>query len=583
MQAMALLIWSTLPLVMAQNYPGLAPYPAIRWQNTTSEVRVNDSWYVLLALNDIEVTKIVAFAKQKYDRNWQKRFDEDLVQVLTEMGHDPGKTVKLSLRDLKTNKPLTIPAAPLTEANRRAIMEFKYGGGRPSAPLSAGDLRQALDEFDKAVKSQWSYYPLSKVEIDKAIASLRTKLDKAAVDDFGLELQKIIALGIDGHAAVGGFRLPEGFLPFLCESAGERLVAFQPDRKGLVDSNHPYVLKMDGRDIDEWMKMAAVLAPKGSPQYLRNQSLRGLRNVQFLRKQMALPLADTIEVELGSATGARTTVKLPIAKQPPLFGVWPKKVTNLIANNLGYLRVESMNSRAVQDIRTWMPKFRDTAGLIVDVRDNGGGSRDALLWLFSYLSRPDSAPRVVNCAAYRIFGGFKDVHLTARFMYRADSEKWTDAERKAIVDFQEKFRPQWQPPKGEYSDWHYLVLSRLKEAETFHYDKPVVVLINSKCFSATDIFLAGLKGLPNVTLMGTPSGGGSALVQTVRLGGSRLAVRLGSMVSFQVDGKLFDGHGVQPDVLVDPNPEYFIGGRDNVLEAAIKRLAGGKERRQACN
>jgi hypothetical protein len=44
------------------------------------------------------------------------------------------------------------------------------------------------------------------------------------------------------------------------------------------------------------------------------------------------------------------------------------------------------------------------------------------------------------------------------------------------------------------------------------------------------------------------------------------------MVSFQADGKLFDGHGVHPDVVVEPTPQYYIGGEDNVLAEAVKRL-----------
>jgi peptidase S41-like protein len=94
----------------------------------------------------------------------------------------------------------------------------------------------------------------------------------------------------------------------------------------------------------------------------------------------------------------------------------------------------------------------------------------------------------------------------------------------------------------------------------------------SKSFSATDIFLAGLKGMKNVLLLGTPSGGGSAATQEIVLGATPLRLRIGSMASFQADGKLFDGNGIQPDVLVEPVPEYYIGGRDNVLEEAVKRI-----------
>src|SRR5688500_7507027 len=102
------------------------------------------------------------------------------------------------------------------------------------------------------------------------------------------------------------------------------------------------------------------------------------------------------------------------------------------------------------------------------------------------------------------------------------------------------------------------------------FDKPLVILTSAKCFSATDVFLSALKGLPNVTLVGTPSGGGSANVNTVRLADTPVRVRLGTMVSFQADGRMFDKHGVEPDVRVEPAPAYFVGGADNQLEEAVR-------------
>jgi C-terminal processing protease CtpA/Prc len=117
-----------------------------------------------------------------------------------------------------------------------------------------------------------------------------------------------------------------------------------------------------------------------------------------------------------------------------------------------------------------------------------------------------------------------------------------------------------------------MTLNRFDDPKIYPYDKPVVVLMNGKCFSACDIFLAGLKGLKNVTLLGTPSGGGSALTQGIRLPELELEVRLASMASFQSDGNLFDGHGVHPDILVNAGPHYHIGGPDKALESAVTHI-----------
>lgn len=123
-----------------------------------------------------------------------------------------------------------------------------------------------------------------------------------------------------------------------------------------------------------------------------------------------------------------------------------------------------------------------------------------------------------------------------------------------MADFARTFKPVWKLPAGQFSDWHYIALTRLNDAEIYHYDRPVVVLVNGKSFSATDIFLAGLKGVRNVTLLGTSSSGGSAYTNEVVLGETALRLRIGSMASFHADGRLFDGHGIQPDVLLDRRP-----------------------------
>ena len=322
-----------------------------------------------------------------------------------------------------------------------------------------------------------------------------------------------------------------------------------------------------------WCDAAGVLVPKGSPQYVRRQSLRLLRNLDYIRGELGLPKKETVEIELTDKQGkTRRTVMLSVAKASPQYGEWPSGRSRLLENNVGYLRLAVMDQSAIREIRIWMPKFRDTAGLVVDVRDNGGGSREALRELYSYLARPNDPPRVFTVAGYRLNNLFENDHLAWRFMYRAEAKEWTAAERQSVADFSRTFKPQWSPPLDQFSAWHYMVLSRLDDAGVYHYSQPVAVLMNAKCFSATDVFLAGVKGMQNVTLVGTASGGGSSFKQTVYLGETPLELELGSIVSFQADGRLFDGNGVQPDVVVEATPEYYVGGRDNVIETAVQRI-----------
>ena len=108
------------------KYPKLAPYSAVRWKDATPEVKVKDTWYELLAINDVEAKDIVKFCKDKEEKLWQKRFEEDLVEMMARMGHEPGDKVTLKVRDLKTGKAEILKDVPNTHENRQAIWEARH-------------------------------------------------------------------------------------------------------------------------------------------------------------------------------------------------------------------------------------------------------------------------------------------------------------------------------------------------------------------------------------------------------------------------------------------------------------------------
>jgi len=551
-----------------------SPFQAVRW---APEVEVDGRWYQLRSVDGVPVQDIISFIRPQEGDKWPRRFTEDLVEILSKMDKPIGPTVKLVVIDSATGQEKTLDKVPASHKNREAIIREKFEQkSLPKSMLKPQHLNSALDAFVSALDNRWSYRSASGADFDTAVAALRQKIGAGiSADEFGIELQKIIALGIDGHASISGYQMPGGhYLPFLVEPEDKQFVAFKPDRSGFLADGFPYVTKIDGKDVGAWCGAAAAHVPKGSPQYVRHHCLRLLRHVDYLRQQLKLPKKDIVEVELAAKDGTkRKTISLATSTSYPAYGEWPRDGSQILKGNVGYLRLKDMTSEtSVPDIKKWMEKFRNTAGLIVDVRDNGGGNRDALVWLYSYLASPDATPRVVTAAAYRLCPEHQVGHLAKRFMYPADAKQWAPAERQAIATFAKTFQPQWELPKGQFSDWHYLVLSRRDSPEIYHYDKPVVVLMSAKCFSATDIFLAGLKGMRNLTCLGTASGGGSSFVQDVQLGLTPFHLRIGSMVSYQSDGKLFDGVGVQPDVKIDAIPEYYIGGRDNVLEDAIQRV-----------
>jgi CubicO group peptidase (beta-lactamase class C family) len=112
------------------DYSKKSPFAAVRWHESQPEVRLGDEWYRLVSLDDLPATEIVVFSRETYGNKWQKRFEEDLVELLTRMGHPPKDKVMLVLQSLTTSEKQTRTGVAMTEANRRAIWEAAQARAR---------------------------------------------------------------------------------------------------------------------------------------------------------------------------------------------------------------------------------------------------------------------------------------------------------------------------------------------------------------------------------------------------------------------------------------------------------------------
>jgi hypothetical protein len=106
-----------------QGYPRLSPFEAIQWHGQSPQIRVGGNWYELLAIDDVPVEQIIAFSQSRGANSWQKHFNEDLVELLIRMGHDPGTSATLKVRDLSGNVQV-LRNIPMTEENRQAIWQM---------------------------------------------------------------------------------------------------------------------------------------------------------------------------------------------------------------------------------------------------------------------------------------------------------------------------------------------------------------------------------------------------------------------------------------------------------------------------
>jgi hypothetical protein len=583
---------------VARDGPRLSPFGGVRAVKDGLEVQVaDDAWFALESLAGIDTATLLARSKELCGHDWWKRITEDLPALLAAMDLEVGTTVDLQLREPATGRTVTLAGVPMTEVNRARLLAANQAGAAPDgappeaapATLAVADARTDLADLRRLLDERFAYRELRKLDLDALFADAAHRLSGDRVsDDRGAavertqllrEVDRILrALG-DGHSRLAAGQLPpgSGYLPFLVQRAQGGFVAFRADRSALLDVENPFVDAIDGVPLERWHAAARARATQGSPALRERETERGLRELAELRTELGMQAAPDVRVTLRGNGGAE--VSLAVARRPPVYGPWPRAATRLLADNVGYLRLSEMSGDAafLDGIDAAMATFRGTRGLIVDVRGNGGGSREALRRLFPYLLAPGDPPQVANVAAAllaagRPSGADADGLLADRGLRPLEWRGWSDAQRAAITQFLRAFQPEWKLPQGRFSPWHFLVLDRTDNPKAYPYDKPVRVLIDGGCFSATDVFAAALRTRPQVRLVGTATSGGSGRPLLWRLPRSGIALQLSSMASFRPDGLLFDGRGVEPDVRCEPLPGDFVGKGDAVLDAALASL-----------
>ncbi len=467
-----------------------------------------------------------------------------------------------------------------------------------------------LEQFRKLLKTDCLVATLNDADFDAAITDLTKRSSRGMRrSEYIVELQKIIALGKDGHAgitswlgALSSFQEDQGFPDFIIDICGDDYIAYreEPLPKGLVNprlpyrfkplrEGFPYVSAIDGVPIEKWVEIISRFVPKGPELSVRWRCMQWIGYLPFWRHQMGLPQSKTIKVCLTSRDKSeRIVIDFPVGKyplgSPGLFRI-PKPDWKIIEKKLGYLWIRDPAARSSQVILEAMPQFRGTKGLIIDLRGNPGGSgREILQLMAAHLLRPDHPRRVVGSEVQ--WAGRKRRDIDSSFS--SDDNRLSEAGRKAILDYQTRFKPLWNPPPLRAVQWRHVLLAR-PEAEPgiypfnvpkfpkeqfYHYSAPVVVLMDHRVFSAGEIFLAGIRNLDNVTLVGSPTTeAGGTSPNLFNLENSEIGVMLGSNHSFvQTNGDFIDGKGIQPDIVVAPDVDYYLGRRDRMLETAIEVL-----------
>jgi tricorn protease len=103
------------------------------------------------------------------------------------------------------------------------------------------------------------------------------------------------------------------------------------------------------------------------------------------------------------------------------------------------------------------------------------------------------------------------------------------------------------------------------------WNRPVVVLINERSYSDAEVFPHAIKTLGLATIIGVPTAGCVIGTRDIKLSDGT-NWRLPGSGFFNLDGTNQEHHAVQPDIYVDLTPADKLAGRDPQLDKAIEVL-----------
>lgn len=200
----------------------------------------------------------------------------------------------------------------------------------------------------------------------------------------------------------------------------------------------------------------------------------------------------------------------------------------VLDGNVGYMYYPSFSSGIGElNLDYILALLHNTDALIIDIRDNGGGLLTNIEVLVSRFIGEET------CGGYII-------HKTGP----------------GHEEFSEPYKITYHPADERRIKWNP--------------EKPVFVLTNRSCFSAANDFVAVMKTLPNVKIIGARTGGGGGLPFTSEL-------PVGWSVRFSAS-PILAPDGSETEFGIDPSEGYeqhctaeeLASGRDAILDFALE-------------
>lgn len=219
------------------------------------------------------------------------------------------------------------------------------------------------------------------------------------------------------------------------------------------------------------------------------------------------------------------------------------------ANSVAFIRLTTFSGGRLK--RFFKKSFKTIQelklqNLVVDMRENGGGSVSNSIDLVQYITKEPFKLGDSVVAISRRFRYGKYIHPA--WPYWLVMNLFAKKTKDGLIHFKRYEQHSFQPK------------------QKFHFNGNVYLVQGGLTFSAATMAIASLKGQQNVTVVGEETGGGyygnSAMhIPVIKLPYSGLRVSL-PMYRLVMDSTRTKGHGIVPDLEIQPSSRAISQGID---------------------
>lgn len=418
----------------------------------------------------------------------------------------------------------------------------------PDRDLTAAEKVQGLSQIWAEAKYNFAFFhQVPDLDWDSAYSAFLPRvLETPSTVAYYRELQRFVALLEDGHT---GVTLPrwyyeesvESYPWVLPQAVGRRALVRNVGRS--LAEEIPVgseIVAVDGRSLEAYLREHTFPYIAHGADHIRWDRgiyalLRGEPDTP-VRLAWVTPDGERRERTLYRDRRSRDDawVEENPARPDPFELRW-------MEGEIAYVALNTFADPAVADsFEAALPALARARGLIVDIRENGGGSSGIGWRVAGHLTdRPLESARWStreHRAAHRVWGQHGD-----RYREYAELDAWFDGGTQTI----------------EPADTRLLV--------------PTVVLQGHGTASAAEDFLVALEGVPHVTTVGQLTFGSTGQPYSFPLPGGGSA-RICTKKDTYPDGREFVGYGIQPDAAVPLTIDHARAGRDATLERGLELL-----------